>query len=453
LIGRSRSFLPRHAPLRFAQGRLRPPLHNHGYNLLMRGLIAGCLLLLLCEHSASQGNNAAANSKTAVTVPANIDHNRVVIRGELRLPDGSMQTIRVWVDNGNPDLEMSRRVATLLGLQVKCGDQECTSPPPSTLVIGGLSLPLSEVNEAKIPLLPVDQASVLALGLDAEMNLPSSVLRHYDVLVDFVDRKFSIGPPGSIRFRGPSGKVLINAGNGLIQVPSQIEGKKYNLALDVGSCISFLSEQLFDKMAATHADWPRMTGAVGSANMWGAPEEAKWNIMRLDRLQFGPLFFTNAAVVSLPKSTLDFFEKRVGTPTVGVVGSSLLRNYRLGIDYAHSMVYYELGRPYNFPDFDVVGLILRPERDGQFTILGVADFEGKPSIPVGNGGVQPGDHLFAVNDLPVEGISMGQVWSLLGGIPDKEKKLTIERGGQQFHVLAKVQHFLGEAPEAKTGKK
>ena len=36
---------------------------------------------------------------------------------------------------------------------------------------------------------------------------------------------------------------------------------------------------------------------------------------------------------------------------------------------------------FNFPDFDVVGLILRPEDDGRFTILGVADLEGKPSVP------------------------------------------------------------------------
>ena len=63
--------------------------------------------------------------------------------------------------------------------------------------------------------------------------------------------------------------MLIAPQNGLIQVPSQIEGKKYNLALDVGSCISFLSEEIFDKLAMAHPEWPHMTGAVGSANMWG----------------------------------------------------------------------------------------------------------------------------------------------------------------------------------------
>jgi hypothetical protein len=412
----------------------------------MRWVITG--LMLLCMLGQLRAQEKTAAGVRAVTVPATIDHNRVVIRVDLRLPDGSTQTVRAWVDNGNPDFYLSRRVATLLSLPVKCGDQECSSPPPAEIAIGGMSVPLTAVKEAKIPLRPVTEAAVLALGMDAEINLPSSILRQYDVLIDFVERKFSMGAPGTIHFHGAAGKVLLNAGNGLVQVPSQIEGKKYNLALDVGSCISFLSEELFDKLAATHADWPRMTGAVGSANMWGASEETKWKVMSMERVQFGPLFLTNVPMVALPKPVVDFFEKRAAMPTVGVVGSNVLLNYRVGLDYAHSTVYFDLGRTYKFPDFDVVGVILRPEGDGRFTILGVADIDGKPSVE----GVESGDHLAAVNDLPVLGITMGQVWSMLGGTLGKEKKLTIERGGKEFRVTARVQHFLGESREDKNGK-
>jgi len=269
------------------------------------------------------------------------------------------------------------------------------------------------------------------------------------VLVDFVDRKFLIGAPGTLHFRGSSAKVQVNAENGLIQVPSQIENKKYNLGLDVGSCISFLSEDLFDKLASEHADWPRMTGAVGSANMWGAPEETNWKVMSLERAQFGALFLTNVVMVALPKQVTDFFEKRAGMPTVGLIGANMLRNYRVGLDYAHSTVYFDVGRTYRFPDFDVIGLTLRPEADGRFTVLGVAEIDGKPSVQ----GVQAVDHLLAVNDLPVAGISMGQVWSMLGGTPGQEKRLTFERAGRQFVVPGKVQHFLPEPPEQEKRKK
>ena len=413
----------------------------------MRWVIAALMLLCLLGQLRAQEKTAAG--ARVVTVPATIDHNRVVIRADLRLPDGSTQTVRAWVDNGNPELNLSRRLATLLSLPVKCGDQECSSPPPAEIVIGGMSIPLQAVNEARIPLRPVNEAAVLAPGMDAEINLPSSILRQYDVLIDFVERKFTIGAPGTIHFHGAAGKALVNAQNGLIQVPSQIEGKKYNLALDVGSCVSFLSEELFDKLAAAHPDWPRMTGAVGSANMWGASEETNWKVMSVGRVQFGPLFLTNVPMVALPKPVMDFFEKRAATPTVGLVGSNVLLNYRVGLDYAHSTVYFDLGRTYKFPDFDVVGLILRPEGDGRFTVLGVADVNGKPSVD----GVESGDHLEGVNDLPVRGTTMGQVWSMLGATSGEEKKLTIERAGKEFSVTAKVQHFLGESREDKDGRK
>jgi hypothetical protein len=408
---------------------------------------AGTVFLLCVIGSAQDKPVAAAGF---ATVPATIDHNRVVIDAVLPLPAGSTERVHAWVDNGNPDLYLSSRLATLLGLAVSCNEQECSSPPPKEIIVGGMTIPLAGLKEAKIPLKPVNAASVLASGMNAEINLPSSILRHYDVLIDFPGNKFSIGVPGTIHFRGPSGKVQINAENGLIQVPSQIEKKKYNLALDIGACISFLSEELFDKFAAAHPDWPHTTGAVGSANMWGMEEETKWKLMRVDRVQYGPLFLANVAVVDFPKDRMEFFEKRAGVTTAGLLGSNALLNYRVGLDYVHSTVYFEFGRMFNFPDFDVVGLTLRPEDDGRYTILGVADLEGKPSV---RDGVQPGDHLVAVDGIPVGGSTMGQVWAMLGGTPGQDRRLTIERGGRQFTVTAKVQHFLAELPDEREKKK
>ncbi|HLZ42527.1 MAG TPA: hypothetical protein VKQ11_16275 [Candidatus Sulfotelmatobacter sp.] len=410
-------------------------------------MIASCLLL--CGLAWAQENGPPPQEPKSVTVPATIDHNRVVIDADILLPSNSWQSIHAWVDNGNPDLYLSRRMATLLGLTVTCGDQECSAPPPKQIAIGGMLISLTDLKVAKIPLRPVNAAAVLAPGMNVEINLPASVLRHYDVLIDFPGHKFSIGLPGTIQFHGSSGKVLVNAENGLIQVPSKIENKKYNLALDVGSCISFLGEDVFDPLQTAHPDWPHMTGALGSANMWGAEAETKWKIMRIDRIQYGPLFLTDVALVALPKTVQDFFQKRAGVSTAGLLGSNIFLNYRVGLDYAHATVYFDIGKTSEFPEFDVVGLVLRPDTDGGYTIISVADFEGKPSVQ----GVQAGDHLEAVNGIPVHAVTMGQLWGMLGGIPGQERRLTIERGGKQFTVAAKVQHFLGEVPDEKDSKR
>jgi len=420
------------------------------YNLSMRFRILIALVLVTAAF--------AQVVPKSITLPITLDHNRVVIDIYLPLPDGTTKRIRGWVDNGNPDLEMSRRAATLMGLNVTCDDKACTAPPPASITLhdtksGDMQISLANIKEVKIPLKPVSAATVMDPGMSAEINIPASVLRHYDVLIDFPDREFTIAQPGTLKFKGSSSKILVNIENGLIQVPSQIENKKYNLALDLGASISFLSEDLYDKLQSAHPDWPQMTGAVGPANMWGHDEEPKWKLLRVDRLQYGPLYLTSVPMADFSKERMSWFEKRAGVATIGLLGSNALLNYRVGLDYAHATVYFDIGSTFRAPDFDVIGLTLRPEDDGRFTILGIADFDGKPSLPGTPDGIQVGDHLVAVDGIPVPDSTMGQVWSLLEGTPGQERKLTLERNGNKFDVVAHVQHFLGEPPDENNSKK
>jgi len=413
-----------------------------------------CALLIAARAFAQNGTRTSLQPEPrSATVPITLDHNRIVIDITVPLPDGTSQTVRGWVDNGNPDLMLSRRLATALGLTVTCDEKACSAPPPPAETIGGMKISLSDIKKANIPLKPVTAAAVMAPGLPVEINLPSTILRHYDVLVNFPNHEFTIAAPGTLKFQGSSSKMAVNAENGLVQLSSQIENKKYNLALDLGASISFLSEEVSGKLLAAHADWPHMTGAVGPANLWGLAEEPKWKLLRVERVSYGPLFLTNVPFVAFPQEALAWFEKRAGVPTVGLVGSQALLNYRIGLDYAHATVHFEIGRTSNFPDFDVVGLVLRPEDDGKFTILGIADYDGRPSVSEGAQGVQAGDALVAVDEISTTGSSMGQVWSMLGGTPGQERRLGIERNGKKFTVIATVQHFLGENENPEEKKK
>lgn len=403
------------------------------------------LLALALLASAASGQNIPKSSPRSLTVPLTLDHNHIVIDVDLLLPDGSTTRLRGWVDNGNPDLWMSQRVAGMIGATLTCDGHTCSAKPPREMMIGGMPITLSDIKAANIPPKSDGVAAEIAPGMSAEINLPSTVLRNYDVLINLPDHEFSIGQPGTLKFNGVKTKMQVSPDTGLIQIPSKIENKNYSLGLDLGSSFSFLSGELFDKLESSHAEWPRMTGAVGPVNSWGTADEPKWRLMRLDRLQYGPLFLTNIAVAEFPKDVAPPFENRGAPSSAGLLGTSALINYRVGIDYAHSTVYFDIGRTFNFPDFDVVGVILRPEADGRFTIIGVADFEGEPSVAVGPDGIQPGDHLLAVDNIPVPGSTMGQVWSQLVGSPGQERQLTIERAGKQFTVIARVRHFLGEA--------
>ena len=386
----------------------------------------------------------------SATVPITLDHNRIIIDVHLPLPDGSTKRVRGWVDNGNPDLSITEHAAQLMGLNITGETKDAqggnirTAPPPKSIMIGDMSVVLRGVKEARIT-----SAEAIAPGLSAEIDLPSSLLHNYDVLIDYPDREFTIAEPGTLHFNGVKTKVLINAQNGLMQVPSKIEGKGYNLALDVGAPIGFIDGELVSKLLQAHPRWPHMTGAIGIANLWGVEDEPRWQLVRLPELQYGPLSLTDIVVASLSKDVLDFFEKRAGVKTAGVIGANALLNYRVGLDYAHETVYFDIGRLYKAPEMDVIGLILRPEADGRYTVLGVADYDGKPSVPE----VQRGDTLISVDGIRATGGTMGQVWSSLEGTPGKERMLIVERAGKQFTVKATVRRFLETEPEKSKSRK
>jgi hypothetical protein len=445
----------RHKSMRCAAniGRNDPfPCRSHDrsdkkHNNLALRFIAAIVFLVATTVLAQNPSKPAppASEPKSVTVPITLDQGRVVIDVDLLLPDGSTQRIRGWADNGNPDLYMSQRIAGLMRLAVRCAGQICigTPEPPGValeIAIGGMKISLSPMREIKIPA----RTPALVPGMSAEINIPSAILRRYDVLINFPDRELTIGLPGQLKFNGVKSKMRVDA-DGLIQIPGKIGNQNYDLGLDLGSSVNSLSEELFDKLANAHPDWPHMIGTVGPFNSGELASEPKWRVMRLDRALFGPLFLTDVAVAGLPRDRLTGlspFSQRPSVTTAAVLSSEALLNYRVGLDYAHSTVYFDIGRTVKFPDFDVVGLILRPEGDTGFTIVGVADFDGNPSVA----GVQAGDHLVAIDDIPVAESTLGQVWSLLEGSPGQERKLTIERSGKPFTVVARAQHFLGDAP-------
>jgi endonuclease YncB( thermonuclease family) len=171
-------------------------------------------------------------------------------------------------------------------------------------------------------------------------------------------------------------------------------------------------------------------------------QEAKMQALRVPSVEYGPVKLPAVGFDELPQDFLDFYRKRAGAETSGLIGANALLNYRVGIDYAHSTVYFDQRGSYISPGIDVVGLTLRPELDGRYTIIGVPDYQGKPAVPE----AKAGDVLVAVDKVPAKGSTMGQIWSLLEGEPGETRVLTLEREGKQLTVNATVRRFLPVNP-------
>ncbi len=390
------------------------------------------------------------SSPASATVPITLDHNRIIVDVRLPLPGGDTKRVRAWVDNGNPELWIAEGAAKAMGLDLsgqpkdELGLKVVTAKPPKQITLGGMEVDLSGIPEAKV----VMGRSVLFPGLSAAINLPAAVLRNYDVVIDYPNREFTLAQPGHLQHKGEGVKALLNSENGLLQIPSQLDGMKFNLGFDVGASFSFLGDRLVESLLKKHAAWPHMTGATGEANLWGIADEPKWTLLRLPEIQYGAATLKQVGVASYSREYLDWFQKRAGVATMGLIGGNAFLAYRVGIDYANSTVHFEHTGRDPVPAMDVVGLVLRPEADERYTVIGVADFAGKPSVP----DVKPGDILLSVDKVPAKGGTMGQVWSLLGGRAGDVRTLVVERDGKQITVKATVRRFLAAAPPAREAK-
>jgi len=378
-----------------------------------------------------------------------LDHSRMLVDAEMRRRDGSWRNVRLWVDTGNPDLFLSESLARDLELDLSHSPEELVDgrlevPPPTGLRLGGMALDLEGVQTWV-----VFEPEWLFSTMHNDANLPATVLHRYQVVFDYPRRELTIAQPGSLRPRGIAAPALIQPRTGIVQLGAVVAGDTLSFALDNGASYSFTSAKVLDRLANRHPDWHTCTGALGAANIWGWwPQEESWRVLRVPEIRWGPVTLPQVGLVGLgeifgPGFDLGaWYSKKTAQPVDGFLGPNAFMGFRVEIDYADSTVYFEEGPTPPPPDMDLVGLTLRPEVDGGYTVLGVAELDGAPGVP----GVERGDRLIRVDGLDTQGATMGTVVDALRGDPGDVHLLVLERDGRRSTVEAVVHRFLALSP-------
>jgi hypothetical protein len=370
-------------------------------------------------------------------VPFTLDHNRMIVEVQLIRPDGSVRKVAAWVDTGNESLILTEAVARDVGVEVPTpgkdqehGSVRSASPAPGVR-FGGMTLDVTG-----IPTL-VRRGSRVNPGVPAEVHLPASALRHDHVVLDYPARRLTVARAGALAPRGVAVPCGVNPTTGLFQVAATLDGETVQLGVDNGSSGTWISETLTAAWRTRHPDWPQTTGAVGSANFFGFGFEARGALMRLPEIAIGPMRAAGVAVLGLDQRLFDWYSTKSAASVAGFIGANVLREFRVEVDYPNEMTYWEPGPRSTGDDLNIVGLTLSPEADGSFTVAGVAARDRKPTVD----GVHPGDTLLRVDELDVNGATMGAVTDALRGKPGASRTLVVEQGGKHLRVDARVTRF------------
>ncbi|MGB8657196.1 MAG: hypothetical protein WCE90_05360 [Candidatus Zixiibacteriota bacterium] len=399
----------------------------------------GCVLMLLasCQKKVS-----------SVTVPVTLDHNRMLVDAEIQRKDGSWRKARLWIDTGNPDFFMSESLALDLGIDLSQAKKKTAAgnvPPFEVQPPTGLRIGQMELNFKGAKSMVMFEPRWLFNAMHNDANLPSTVLQKYQVVLDYPNKQLTLAKPGSLKPRGVRAAAGINPQTGIVQIDATLDGDSSSFALDNGASYSFVSDEVLARLSQRHPSWPRTSGALGCANIWGWwPQEPTWQVMRLPQIQCGSVRLSEVGMVGLPRffpngSNLgEWYSKKTARPVDGFLGPNAFKAFRVEIDYANCSVYFEKGAEFESHDMDLVGLTLRPEADGSYQVIGVAQRDGKPVVE----GVEPGDVLLQVGDLKTTGATMGTVVDALRGKPGEVRTLVLERNGILFGATAKVERFL-----------
>lgn len=408
-------------------------------NLFLTAVII--LMTVLPFHSAAQSKR-----NNYVSAPMVIDHNRMIIEAEMQRKNGSWRTVRLWVDTGSPSFYMTEALAVDLGIDIsgatekeRNGSFEIESP--KNIRIGAMSLNLNGVSSSV-----KFQPYWLYTTMHIDGNLPATVLKKYQVIINYPVKEFTIAEPGSLPHRGEKIPIMINPATGIAQADLSISGEKFNLAIDLGASYSFTSEEIINRIVEKNKNISVFTGAFGCANMWGwwPRNESEWKMIRVPEIKLGPFDIDNAGLVGLPNvfsngmSVGEWYSGKTAKAVNGFAGPNLFKAFRLEIDYQNNLLYLSKEGKSDSHDMDLAGISVRQLPDGSYQVLSIAERDGKPLIK----GIKPEDIIISIEKLITTGATMGKVADALRGKPGETKTILVERNNKQFTVKAEVLRLL-----------
>jgi hypothetical protein len=400
---------------------------------LHKGIVGAVLAISVCVTA----NHAAADAvPQSARTPMALDNNRITIEVMVTSAEGKTETVRALVDTGNPDLWITANLAERLGLWHH--SPQADSPlgrvylveTPRTISISGyeLKVPRSVRGIAFV-------APQVLPGLNAEMNIPASVLAQSDVEFNYPALQFGIGAPGLGNHEGIKTAIYVDKDTSRVRLPAVIDGVNYRLGLDTGNGYSSIDQALMSHLLQAHPDWPHLTGYLGASNTRGMPQELELHLIRVPLVQWGPLHINQVGINEL-------FEKSEHSPAAGdvagAVGGNVLKSFRIDIDYANGVAYFDKSTGTDADQLDMVGLVVRPESDGSYSVekeIDLTEYATKSSIAVN-------DHLIAIDGSSVANMTMGQVIKALSGAPGQTKELLLRHGENTYSVKAVVRRHL-----------
>jgi hypothetical protein len=180
-------------------------------------LLASGFLLVWSTHLNPQPTSPG-------TTRFSFEDNRVFVELLFVRPDGSVRRAWSFVDIGTPSPVVSSALYR---------DLQLDRQKQFTFRIGNLPI---NVDAAEV----VKSDRLYGFRKNTEFVLPGSVMRCYQVTIDYAKRTLTFGVPGAAKLDGIAIPCRVNDASGLVSIEVSVEGCSYRAAIDDGAAYIWL---------------------------------------------------------------------------------------------------------------------------------------------------------------------------------------------------------------------
>lgn len=326
-----------------------------------------------------------SGNPSSITLPFEFVNNHIYIDGWLN----GKGTYKFLVDTGWGTSAVTPEVASTLALPV-VGEQQTSGAGEGTVSVRFTKV--AEMQFGGVRLL--NQSLIVSSAFDAKTRdgisnfgglLGYELFKRFVVKVDFERKRITFTLPVHFEYQGDGAVVPFKVNNTIPQVRGEVDGVSGEFIIDIGFPGSLiLYDNFVEKNDLVRKFAPKFEAITG----WGIGGPVRAYVTRAG------VFKLADAEVRDSILTLSILKKgsMASTHLAGAVGSGLLKQFNVTLDYGRQQLILEKNGNYGKPDvFDRSGMYLQ-KTPGEFEVIEVIT-----GSPAEKAGIKAGDKIVSIN--------------------------------------------------------
>jgi len=233
------------------------------------------------------------------------------------------------LDTGASHAMLLPEIAARLGIRAESTHQAQGAGGPIQIQMGKartIALGEAEVSDVSVIMTEDFRRIGGAIGLPLGGNIGHNVLDRFRLTVDYAAAKITLETPDEPTPRHPARAeltfTLAHPSKPLLMIPVEIHDRPYRFALDTGASTTVISPDVARECEVDTTVIPDMTGGGGTVTASSA-------LLRSLAIGHARISRVRVAVADF----VDMLSEVTGTRIDGILGTNVLRRFRVTIDY------------------------------------------------------------------------------------------------------------------------